>query len=54
MKDVAAIRRNIQRCKNLFNCESNEKRRQMLLDLLAEEEAKLAGIITAPPMSRAG
>jgi hypothetical protein len=53
MNDVA-IRRNIRRCQNLLDVETNEKRRQMLLELLAEEEAKLAGGITAPPMSRAG
>lgn len=48
------IRRNIQRCQRLLDAEPNEKRRQMLLDLLAEEEAKLAGAIVPPPMSRSG
>jgi len=45
MNDVV-IRRNIQRYRSLLDFETNERRRRMLLGLLAEEEANLA---RAPP-----
>jgi hypothetical protein len=45
-----AMRRNIERYRNLLDFECNETRRRMLLELLVEEESRLAELV----MSRAG
>jgi hypothetical protein len=49
MNDIV-VRRNIQRYRNLLDFESDEMRRRILLELLVEEESKLAERL----MSRAG
>jgi hypothetical protein len=46
------IQRNIQRYHAMLEIEPDEGRRKMLLDLLAEEEAKSAEINAKPNISR--
>lgn len=50
------IRRNIQRYRDLLAHETDEARRRIILDLLAEEEAKLAEAADADraPTQRSG
>jgi hypothetical protein len=46
------IQRNIQRYHAMLKAEPDEQRRQTLLELLAEEEAKNAAINAKPDISR--